>query len=331
MKTKHWTEPNGILILKIPINWQYRNRILSSVEEKSPYSFEAYENSIGCFQISCYNLAKGFNPNYPIQKADSQLVWEESKIEDEKFEIHIWHAQSGDQLCMAKCIYEKSIRKKSKTKQYLKVVKQTLQSVRVIPKDDRERAIGLDKFDNFLGSLVTSFDITNKALENYSYIELVAITSNQIDAYLRISIVLMKQLNNNTNDIEVKYLFQGNEDKGIMERKIYKEALTLNIITNEIFEELNKLYDKRNRVIHRYIISYLKTVEITKLAVDYLDVAEKIRLILKKIEDDQMDRKIGIHGKGYSKNFEPTSDHRNLAYSMINDKHMLYELRKEIK
>jgi len=232
---------------------------------------------------------------------------------------------------MAKCIYEKSIRKKSKTKQYLKVVKQTLQSVRVIPKDDRERAIGLDKFDNFLGSLVTSFDITNKALENYSYIELVAITSNQIDAYLRISIVLMKQLNNNTNDIEVKYLFQGNEDKGIMERKIYKEALTLNIITNEIFEELNKLYDKRNRVIHRYIISYLKTVEITKLAVDYLDVAEKIRLILKKIEDDQMDRKIGIHGKGYSKNFEPTSDHRNLAYSMINDKHMLYELRKEIK
>ena len=83
MITKHWTEPNGILILRIPVNWQYRNRVLSKVEEKSPYSFEAYENSIGCFQINCYNLKDGYNPNFPIQKLDSKLIWEESKVNDE--------------------------------------------------------------------------------------------------------------------------------------------------------------------------------------------------------------------------------------------------------
>ena len=49
MKTKNWTDRKGILILNILINRQYRNRVLSSAEEKSPYSFEAYENSIGCF------------------------------------------------------------------------------------------------------------------------------------------------------------------------------------------------------------------------------------------------------------------------------------------
>ena len=49
---KDWTEPNGIFILNTPINWQYRNTAVEGYKNESPYSFEPYENSLGCFQIS---------------------------------------------------------------------------------------------------------------------------------------------------------------------------------------------------------------------------------------------------------------------------------------
>ncbi len=58
MTEKHWTEPNGIFIINIPANWQYKNAVFENIEEKSPYSFEQYENSAGCFQLSCYPLSE---------------------------------------------------------------------------------------------------------------------------------------------------------------------------------------------------------------------------------------------------------------------------------
>lgn len=36
---KHWTEPNGIFLIQIPIDWQYLNSGLSDYEEKSPTGF----------------------------------------------------------------------------------------------------------------------------------------------------------------------------------------------------------------------------------------------------------------------------------------------------
>jgi len=256
MTEKHWTEPNGIFIINIPVNWQYRNAVFEDIEEKSPYSFEQYENSAGCFQLSCYSLSeRGINPNFPVQKSDSKVEWLESRMDDKEFDMYLWHSQVDDQLCIAKCIYSAKDRKLSKVKKLIKKSKKALESFRVVPIGERDYAIALGKYDNFNGSLASSYDLRERALESKSHIEIIAIVSNQIDAYLRISIVLKKQLEQETNNIEVKYLFQGENERGIMERTIYKEAKSLNIITQELFDELNLLYDMRNRVIHRYIIS----------------------------------------------------------------------------
>lgn len=77
---KHWTEPNGILLIKIPTDWQYLNSGLSDYEEKSPYGFQPYENPIGCFQLSCYPLSE-LAPS--IAKANPngvrELSWKESR------------------------------------------------------------------------------------------------------------------------------------------------------------------------------------------------------------------------------------------------------------
>lgn len=328
---KHWTEPNGIFIVNIPIEWQYRNSVFDNIEEKSPYSFEPYEDSLGCFQLSCYPLSEnGINPNFPIQKNNSRIEWLESRMDDKEFDTLLYHAQVDDMLCMAKYIYSGENRKDQRIEHQLENVKIALDSFRVIPETDRLFAANLNKYDNFLGSLIASSDLSENAYQNESHIELVVILSNQIDAFLRLAIILHQQLENKTNDIEVRYLFQGDNERGIIERKIYTKAYELEIIDDNTYKELNDLYDLRNRVIHWFIISFLKTRDIAKIASDYTLLNEKIRLILRTYEEKQFGTGFGIYGRGFNKEDEFDETDYRRAYSMANDKHLLTKLKRKI-
>lgn len=328
---KHWTEPNGNFIVNIPIEWQYKNVVYDNIEEKSPYSFEPYEESFGCFQLSCYPLSeKGVNPSLPIQKNNSKVKWLASKMDDKEFDMLLFYAQVDDLLCMAKYIYSSELRNDKRIQEQIDKVKLALDSFRVIPQSDRELAKNLDKHDNFLASLTASYDLLNNALESESYIEVIVILANQIDAFLRSSIILKEQSEKKTNDIEVKYIFQGDKEWGINERKIYKKAQEIGILDNETFKELNDLYDLRNRVIHRYIISFLKTRDIVKIAYDYLVLNEKIRLVLKSYEEMQFGKGFGIYGRGFSRDDEFDEIEYKRAYSWANDKHLIEKLERKL-
>jgi uncharacterized protein YutE (UPF0331/DUF86 family) len=328
---KHWIEPNGNFIVNIPIEWQYKNVVYDDIEEKSPYSFELYENPVGCFQLSCYTLLdKGTNPNFPIQKNNSKIDWFPSRMDNEEFHVLLFHAQVDDLLCMAKYIYSVALKNDNKVKEQIGKVKLALDSFRVIPQSDRELAKNLNKHDNFLASLASSYDLLNNALKNESYIEMIVILANQIDAFLRSSIIIKEQLENQTNDIDVKYIFQANNEGGINERKIYKKAHELNIINDETLKELNDLYDCRNRVIHRYIISFIKTRDIIKIAYDYLVLKEKVRLILKEYEERQYGKGFGVYGTGYSITDEFDETDYKRAYSWANDKHLIEKFKRKL-
>lgn len=328
---KHWTEPNGIFIINIPIEWQYKNVVLQDEKEESPYSFEAYEEPIGCFQLSCYALSeKGINPNLGLQKNNSPVEWSKSQLNDKEFKIDLFGAQVDDQLCIAKYIYSKKDELSPKILNELNKVHASLKTFRVIPLSDRKLAAGLNKYDNFLGSLAASYDLLYKSIESESFISIVVIASNQIDAFLRLSIILHRQISEKTDDIETKYLFQGENEKGIIERKIYSEARDLGIIKDELNKELNDLYDLRNRVIHRYIISYIRTRDVVRIAHDYLVLHEKIRLILKDLETKQAGTGVGIYGRGLKNMTEIDNDDRRRAYALANDKHLFDKLKRTL-
>ena len=329
--TKHWTEPNGNFIVNIPIEWQYRNAVFDDVDEKSPYSFEPYEDSLGCFQLSCYLLSeKGINPSVPVQKSNSKIKWLASRKKDKEFDIILYYAQVEDLLCMAKYIYSSKNRNDKRILEQIDKVKLALDSFTVIPKCDRELAKNLGKHDNFLASLIASYDLLNNALESDSYIEMIVLLANQIDAFLRLSIILKEQLETETDDIEVKYIFQGDNEWGISEREIYKKAKEMEIIDGETFKELNELYDLRNRVIHRYIISFIKTRDIVKIAYKYLGLNEKIRLVLKSYEEMQFGKGFGIYGCGYTINDGLDETEYKRAYSWANDKHLIEKLKRKL-
>lgn len=331
MSKKHWIEPNGIFIINIPVNWQYKNAVIASLKENSPYSFEAYEDSKGCFQLSCYSRSdKEFNHCIPVQKSNCKVEWTKSRMDDDEFDMLIWHAQVDDHICMAKCIYSAKDRKLPEVKKLIKQSEEVLNSFKLIPTADREQAEKYRKYDNFLGSLGSSYDLRERAMESKSYIELVAIVSNQIDAFLRMAIVLKKQLINSTDDIEIKYLYQEEEGKKIMERHIFREAEELGIIDQIIFKELNELYGLRNGVIHRFIISHIKTIDIAEISARYLILSEKINQILKSVEDEQIDKGIGIYGEGFTREYIPTEEDQKIAHSMANDKHLMKEFYRKL-
>src|SRR4051812_29237637 len=105
---KHWTEPKGIFLLRIPIEWQYRNLAIADGREESPYSFERYDEAIGCFQISCYPLAE-LVPD-PKQRVLERMLkgnWDHSTIDNQNFDVHLFFGAQGDQALIGKYIYSR--------------------------------------------------------------------------------------------------------------------------------------------------------------------------------------------------------------------------------
>ena len=157
-----------------------------------------------------------------------------------------------------------------------------------------------------------------------------AISANQIDAYLRLSLVIAKQLNYQTDDIDIKYLFQADNKRGMMERKIFDHSLKYCVINQELYDEMSSLYQLRNRVIHRYIISNIKTRDLVDIVSRYLKAAEKVRLILQKFENKQASCQYGVYGKKFGK--APITDNAAIQrlYADTNNKHLLSRFKRKI-
>lgn len=327
---KHWTEPNGILLIQIPIDWQYLNPGLIDYEEKSPYGFQPYEDPIGCFQLSCYPLSE-LAPS--VADANPQgvkkLIWKESRLDDSEFCTHVFFGAYHDQALIGKYIYDAGLDGDERIAEQIKIVNQILNSVVIVPQSDRKLAADLDKFDRFTGSLAASHDLLNSAIDSESFVEIIAIAANQIDAYLRLSLVIARQLNERTNDIQTRYLFQADGERGIMERTVFDDALKLDVIDQKAFDDLSALYDLRNRVIHRYIISNITTRDLVDIAARYLNALEKTRLTLRGFEQRQADKPFGVYGKKYGETLV-TDDSVRRLHASANDKHLIGKFKRNI-
>ncbi|GAB1069389.1 MULTISPECIES: hypothetical protein [Shewanella] len=327
---KHWTEPNGIFLIHIPIEWQYLNQAIEGESETSPYSFQSYEDSLGCFQLSCYPLAE-LAPTVAEASPNGvkELEWKQSRMDDSEFCAHIFYGALGDQALIGKFIYDIGLENDKRITNELAKVSQILNSIVVVPSKDRKLASDLDKFDRFTGALAASHDLLHSAIESESYIEVIAICANLIDAYLRLSIVIAKQLSDQTDSIETKYLFQADHERGIMERKIFNHALEAGVGDQELFDELDSLYQLRNRVIHRYIISNIKTRDLLKISSNYLTAVEKTRLILRDLEDKQATCEHGVYGRKFKRADKTDNMAIQRLLSEVNDKHLLDKFNRK--
>ncbi|HCZ10937.1 MAG TPA: hypothetical protein DHV16_01485 [Nitrospiraceae bacterium] len=154
------------------------------------------------------------------------------------------------------------------------------------------------RFESFMRGLSAAVQLSQRAVENGSFIESVCLAASVIDAQLRIGLILNHQLKTKSNDLIDELLCQIDDNKIVTERNIYKRALKENIIPQKIYEELNDLYHKRNKVVHQYIISDITTEEIVKIAAKYADTVHIIKDSIRNLENEQIRLGIGMTVSG---------------------------------
>jgi len=303
IKMKVFIDDNGIFEIRIPETWKYR------LENDKVHTFQEYEIwKPDAFQISIQQ------PNKDAIKRFELLI-KNLESTDINGKIYFNLPESGGNCFTTKSwmtIIEERIvlftlthsinpdtDLEDKTlEEKLEQVKEIIYSFKIIKEEQRESRLNSYRFEMFLQGVGATAYMLNKAVENNAFIEATCLLASQIDGLLRIGIVLQKQIENNNSVIEKEWIYQGKNDKIKSEKDIYKKTRELGIIDEKTFKELYSLYDDRNRVIHRFIISEITLAEVENIAYHYYQMQQKINSIIYDIESKQIEIGVGMTKSG---------------------------------
>ncbi|ALL05587.1 hypothetical protein AQ505_08835 [Pedobacter sp. PACM 27299] len=286
--------------MKVPVTWKYH------LNDSNVHTFQEYEKwKFDIFQLSIRELTSTEQKdqfNTLIEKSEeielggkkfyrlddsvgddlTVRAWT-GKYGDTKVLFTLTHANEPDKDLDAKPIQEK-----------VDVVHEILSGFQLVDVDKRQEHINSYLFDMFIQGVGATALILSKAVENKAFFEATCILGNQIDALLRIGIVLKLQIVNSDMKIEREWIHQGLTDRKKSEKDVYKKALELGVIDQDKLDELYELYDDRNRVIHRFIISDITLAEVEEIAFAYYQIQTSINKIVYDIEAEQIHLGIGM-------------------------------------
>jgi hypothetical protein len=300
---KRFIDDKGVFEIEVPVTWKY------TLHDEYIHSFEEYETwtTSDCFQLSIKKVKDdeeknmfidllGYLPSTEINKIDYRS-YEDNESDEDSLIAKTWTTLIYDTIILFSFIYDKDGEIKLNEKpldEKLKMVYSVISSFNLIEERERKRKLNSYRFEMFLQGIGASNVILKKAIDNKAFIEATCVLANQIDSLLRIGIVLKRQLINNNDKIEREWIYQGKLDKKKSEKDIYIKAKELDIINEEICDKLFSLYEDRNRVIHRFIISEITLAEVESISYFYYEVREKIKLLIDDIESEQIRLNIGM-------------------------------------
>jgi uncharacterized protein YutE (UPF0331/DUF86 family) len=146
---------------------------------------------------------------------------------------------------------------------------------------------------NFMRTFLAVSNLLKKAKENGSHVEALVLFASQVDAMLRFGMILKMQIRDNTKSYDSSLIFQKGK-KFKMERTIFQDSLDIKLITKSEFNELSKLYDFRNCVVHRYFISDLEYSKIPEYLNRYEKIIKKLGDKLELLEQEQVKKGVGM-------------------------------------
>lgn len=273
-------------IIRIPNEWHLIHEKKNEGIDKQPYQFVPYDETDFCFNIS-YVKPKAEKQFNGLDKLDFK--------ENNGNGLRSWTAKTkGDGIVLISLTYD-SILASDLITDNINKAENSVESVIVLDKETTKFIVPKIRWDNFMLSFGASIDLVNRAYEKGSSFELVILLANQIDALLRQAIILTQQLKEQNSAIDVKLIYQTKGDNPIFEKTIYKTAHKANVISEELLIKLNRLYEIRNRTVHRYIISNIRTNDIVELVWSYTQTRKIVGQILMKLEWEQFDKQIGIY------------------------------------
>jgi hypothetical protein len=142
----------------------------------------------------------------------------------------------------------------------------------------------VEDFQNFTHSLSAARLLMNRAHENGGLIEGLMLYASIIDAFLRILVAhATGERQGTVTQLDLRYL-RHDEALWMNERKVYREAHRCGVLSESERCELDELYDFRNVVVHRFIISGITYGEIGPRLDQYEGIFNRLRTQLEDIE-----------------------------------------------
>jgi hypothetical protein len=297
---KRFIDDNGTFEIHVPTTYKY------SLQKEIVHTFQEYEIwKSDSFQFSIQEAKKENEKNNFLQLVKTTPVIKIGNLDyhcfpdnsNKDFTTKIWgrlfdnkfvlftltHQNNPDKDLDNQSIEEKVLRAHS-----------SIKSFRIIEEGKSKNEINAYRFGMFMQGYGATAMMLDKAISNKSFIEATCLVANLIDAQLRIGIVLKTQLISLNSKIETQWIYQGAKDKKMSEKDIYKKALELSIIDKSFFDELYALYDNRNRVVHRFIISEITIAEVEEIAYQYYVKFEALNKIIYDIESEQIKLNVGM-------------------------------------
>ena len=155
-----------------------------------------------------------------------------------------------------------------------------------------------NSLEDFMNGFGAAVQLLNRAGQNGFIVEYVCLATSVIDAMLRVGLILQHQIKTRTDEIIDEVVYQGDGAKIITEREVYREALKECIIDEELYTQLNRLYDERNMVVHRYIISDITTRQVLDIGIRYEKIIPVIGEKIRRLEEKQIELGVGMTVSG---------------------------------
>jgi len=163
------------------------------------------------------------------------------------------------------------------------------------------------------------------------FVEYVCLATSVVDGLLRTGLVLKHQLDSHSSEIPTELIYQADDDKIISERMIYKKALEKGIISHDQFDRLEDLYTRRNKVVHRYIISEITTDQVLQIATEYQEIIDVVGNQVRTLEDQQIESGVGMTVSGRQVPTEVRAKGKAHIQEMADEKHGHPKLAENLK
>lgn len=297
---KRFIDKNGTFEIKIPVTWRH------SIIDGKIHTFQEYEIwKSDTFQLSIMNIQgetevdnfSKMTRDLSVSKIGGHEYFRLLDLSNENFITKSWIKLFGNKVITFTFTYLNNKKDGSDDKvmqEKIVVVNSIIEGFRLIDESKSASELNSYRFDMFLQGVGATSLILNKAIENKAFIEATCIIANQMDALLRTGIILKKQIADKDRNIELEWIYQGLDDKRKSEKDVFGEALKLGVIGQDVFDELYELYEDRNRVVHRFIISEITLAEVEEIAFRYYLKREAINKIIYDLESEQIRLGVGM-------------------------------------
>ena len=151
-----------------------------------------------------------------------------------------------------------------------------------------------DKLNNFVNAFGAARLLIQKANAEGALLEGLALYAALTDGFLRIGLVLKRQIVKKTMAVDDLLISQEKCGQHYTERQIQRMAHGEGIIPQEILDELSALYDKRNDAIHKFFLTGLQYVDLPPFLERYEVMYKTLNRIVYDLEIEQIRKGVGM-------------------------------------